>query len=179
MEMRRIVVYVDLSPVAAEAVSMSRRLAASFGAELYLLRVVEDPLSAGWTAELSASALPAVQDAMQAETEEWLSGVVDSPDGLEATLDMELGVASAEVIKYAQRRAADLIVIGDAPEGDDEDRRRMVDAVTRGARCAVLVVRSAAWLAEPDAIERQAARDEADPAADDEIPYDPPAPDSE
>jgi nucleotide-binding universal stress UspA family protein len=180
MEMRRIVVFVDLSPVAAEALSISRRLATAFGAELDLLRVVEDPLAAGWTTELSASALPQVQDAMQVETEEWLSGVVEDPDGLQATLDMEIGVAEDEILKYAQRRAADLIVIGDEAGGDaDEDRRRIVDAVAKGARSAVLVVRKAAWLAEPDVVQQEAARNEADPAPDDEISYDGPAPEDE
>jgi nucleotide-binding universal stress UspA family protein len=179
MDLRRIVVYVDLSAAAADAVAMSRRLATSLGAELYLLRVVEDPLAAGWTAELSVSALPEVQDGMQAETEEWLAGVVDDPEGLEATLDMEIGVAEAEILKYSQRRGADLIVIGDAGTDGDDDRRRIVDAVATRSRCAVLIVREPAWLAEPDAVQRENDRDGADPAVDDEISYDGPTPEGE
>ena len=48
-------------------------MAESFGARLHVLYTVEEPLSAGWTAEVSAERLPEVHDAMEIEAQERLA----------------------------------------------------------------------------------------------------------
>ena len=49
------------------SVVFARRMAESFGARLHVLYTIEDPLSAGWTAEMSADRLPEVHEAMETE----------------------------------------------------------------------------------------------------------------
>ena len=51
------------------SVLFARRMAESFGARLHVLYTVEEPLSAGWTAEVSADRLPEVHEAMETEAQ--------------------------------------------------------------------------------------------------------------
>ncbi|RPJ53096.1 MAG: universal stress protein, partial [Acidobacteria bacterium] len=67
-----ILVYIDLSPASAEAVRAAKALARATHAALEVVRVVGDPLAADWTAEMSTAGLPAVQEAMETEAQEWL-----------------------------------------------------------------------------------------------------------
>ena len=52
-----------------------------FGARLHVLYTVEDPLSAGWTAEVSADRLPEVHEAMETEARQRLSSFIPGGSG--------------------------------------------------------------------------------------------------
>jgi nucleotide-binding universal stress UspA family protein len=167
MEIKRILAYTDLSDASADALIVARHLAGAFDAGLHVLRVVTDPLSVGWTAEVSASALPEVQEAMEIETREYLDRVMDaSPFGrVDTTLDIETGGASEEIINYVASRKIDLVVLGvdrDAAEGYEQEQTA-TDVLRRGL-CSVLVVRepAASAGAHRDPADEDGAADPAD-----------------
>jgi nucleotide-binding universal stress UspA family protein len=140
MNVNRILAYVDLTDVSEQALEVAVRIAAAFESRLHVLRVIEEPLSAGWTAELSASALPEVQDAMEVETREYLGRVLAAAHAeIEPELDIETGEPAAEILELAADRAIDLVVLGSGGAEGDEDQ--VVESVVRRARCSVLVVR--------------------------------------
>jgi len=78
--MREILVHGGPDEAFDKAVVFARRMAESFGARLHVLYTVEDPLSAGWTAEMSAERLPEVHEAMEAEARERLSRLIPYED---------------------------------------------------------------------------------------------------
>lgn len=122
------------------AVLFARRMAESFGARLHVLYTVEDPLSAGWTAEVSADRLPEVQQAMEIEARDRLSRLIplDDQNRLGVELALSLGPAAEELVRYTAGHDIDLAIV-QATAGDrDTDYAR---ALLERGRCAVLVLR--------------------------------------
>jgi hypothetical protein len=78
--MREILVHGGPDEAFDRSVTFARRMAESFGARLHVLYTVEDPLSAGWTAEMSAERLPEVHEAMETEARERLSRLISLDD---------------------------------------------------------------------------------------------------
>lgn len=133
-----IVVYTDLSPASAEAVRTAHAVARATHAALDVLRVVAEPLAADWTSELSTAGMPAVQDAMEAEVQEWLERVLGDVDMVGVDLDVETGDPAGEIARYAETHRPDLVVVGVSRGEEGDLARRLVGA----APCSVLVVRS-------------------------------------
>lgn len=123
------------------AVSMARQLADAFGARLHVVFTLEDPLSAGWTAEMSAERLPELHQAMEQEARERLARLISAEDqerlGVEIVL--RTGAAADEIVLYTKDHAIDLAIVqSPASGGGDADVARAL--LDRGD-CAVLVVR--------------------------------------
>lgn len=122
------------------SVLFARRMAESFGARLHVLYTIEDPLSAGWTAEVSADRLPEVQQAMEAEARERLSRLIsfDDQERLGVEIALTTGSAADELVRYTLDNDIDLAIV-QATKGDrDTD---YAHALLERGRCAVLVLR--------------------------------------
>jgi nucleotide-binding universal stress UspA family protein len=139
--MREVLLHGGMDEAFDRSVGFARRLAESFGARLHLLYSVEDPLSAGWTAEMSVDRMPEVHEAMEAEARERLSSFISVEDQERLGVQIALGTGPAEeeVVRYANEHAIDLVIVqaraGDTASSD------LARAILDGARCAVLVLR--------------------------------------
>lgn len=144
MSARRIVVHTDFSDASATAVQFARLLALGLGATLDFLHVVQEPLQAGWTAEVSTADLPEVQQAMQVEAEQWLDRVLpeDEQDRFGASLRFETGNIATEIVRYAKENAAEIVVLSATAQATDEQSGLPVaQDVLERCTCSVFVVR--------------------------------------
>ena len=123
------------------SVALARQLARTFGARLHILYTVADPLSAGWTAEVSAERLPEVHEAMETEARERLARLIpdEEQDQLGIELVLRTGPAAQELVRYTLEHAIDLAIV-QARRGDDDDLD-LARALLDEGRCAVLVLR--------------------------------------
>jgi hypothetical protein len=138
--MREILVHGGPDEAFDKAVVFARRMAESFGARLHVLYTVEDPLSAGWTAEMSAERLPEVHEAMEAEARERLSRLIPHEDQerLGVLVSLRMGPAAEELVRYTTEHAVDLAIVQTRPGERDMAHAH---ALLEGGRCAVLVLR--------------------------------------
>lgn len=123
------------------SVAFARRLAESFGARLHILYTVSDPLSAGWTSEVSAERMPEVHEAIETEARERLARVIPEAeqDRLGVQLVLRTGPAATELVRYTKEQNIELaIVYSPAGDGRGADLAR---ALLDHGRCAVLVLR--------------------------------------
>ena len=123
------------------SVVLARRLAETFGARLHIVYTVADPLSAGWTAEVSAERLPEVHQAIEAEARERLSRAIPAAEQerLGVQLALRTGPAAAELVRYTAEHNIDLAIVQAA--NDDEPGADLARALLANGRCAVLVLR--------------------------------------
>jgi hypothetical protein len=122
------------------SVLFARRMAESFGATLHVLYTIEDPLSAGWTAEMSADRLPEVQQAMEAEARERLARLIpfEDQERLGVQIALRTGPADEELVRYTVEHSVDLAIV-QARAGDRDTG--YAHALLERGRCAVLVLR--------------------------------------
>jgi hypothetical protein len=122
------------------SVVLARRLAETFGARLHILYTVADPLSAGWTAEMSAERLPEVHEAMEGEARERLARVIPEPDQEQLGIQLVLrtGPPAEELVRYTLEHDIDLAIVQARPDGDHDDLAR---ALLAHGRCAILILR--------------------------------------
>ena len=137
--MRQVLLHGGADEAFDRSVGFARRLAESFGAQLHVVYTVEDPLSAGWTAEMGVERMPDVHQAMLAEARERLDRhiPVDEQNRLNIQIALRMGPATEEIVRYTEENAIDLAIV-QAPVGSDTDIAR---ALLDGGRCAVLVLR--------------------------------------
>lgn len=140
--------YFDLSGESREAVRAAIVLARAFGARLQVIRIVEDPLSAGWTAEMAAQELPRLQEAIEVETRDALSGLLpdagggaDAGEASDVSLAVGIGSPVDELLAWAGRPEVDLLVIGAKPLEAEGGTADLAETLVRQARCSVLMVR--------------------------------------
>jgi hypothetical protein len=116
-----------------------RRLVEAVHGRLHVVYTVEDPLSAGWTAEVNPARLPEVHQAMEAEVRERLARVipVDQQEQLGVKVVLRTGEAAHELLSYTKEHPIDLVIVR-APEDAGSD---LAHALIEHARCAVLVLR--------------------------------------
>jgi nucleotide-binding universal stress UspA family protein len=139
--MRKVLLHGGSDESFDRSVTFARRMAESFGARLHIVYTVEDPLSAGWTAEVSAARMPEVHQAIEEEARERLARLIPEADqdriGVE--LALRTGPAARELIRYAKDRKIDVAIVqaraGDAAAAD------LARALLSDAPCAVLVLR--------------------------------------
>ncbi len=138
---KRIVVPLDGSKLAEQALPHAVAQAEKFGAELVLLQVLE-PLP-----DVSFSAPTAVRSAEQKSAElarEYLEGVAAMfrPRGIALRVEQTQGRPYAEIVRYADEQDADLIVM--STRGHSGISRWLLgsvaDRVVRGATVPVLLV---------------------------------------
>ena len=121
------------------SVAFARRLAESFGARLHIVYTVEEPLDAGWTAEVSAERLPEVHQAIEEEARERLSRMIslDDQDRLGVQLVIRLGPEEREVVLYTEEHPIDLAIV----QAPHDKPTALAHALIDRGRCAVLVLR--------------------------------------
>jgi nucleotide-binding universal stress UspA family protein len=121
------------------SIVFARQLAESFGARLHIVYTVEDPLNAGWTAEVSAERLPEVHQAIQDEARERLARAIpmDDQERLGVELVIRVGPEEQEVVLYAEEHPVDLAIV----QAPSEGRTGLAHALIERGRCAVLVLR--------------------------------------
>ncbi len=138
---KRIVVPLDGSKLAEQALPHAVAQAEKFGAELVLLQVLE-PLP-----DVSFSAPAAVRRAEQKSAElarEYLEGVAAMirPQGIALRVEQLQGRPYVEIVRYADEQGADLIVM--STRGQSGLSRWLLgsvaDRVVRGATVPVLLV---------------------------------------
>jgi nucleotide-binding universal stress UspA family protein len=122
------------------SLAFARQLAESFGARLHIVYTVEEPLSAGWTAEMSADRLPEIHQAIEDEARERLARTISREDQerLGLHLVIRIGPEEREVVLYAKEHPIDLAIV-QAPTGDRH--RSLAHALIEDGSCAVLVLR--------------------------------------
>lgn len=138
--MREVLLHGGMDEAFDRSVVFARQLAESFGARLHIIYTLEDPLSAGWTAEVSADRLPEVHQAIEDEARERLARAIplEDQDRLGVELVIRPGPAEREVVLYADEHPIDLAIVH-APAG--EGHAGLAHALIERGRCAVLVLR--------------------------------------
>jgi hypothetical protein len=139
--MREILLHGGSEDVFDRSVVFARRLAESFAARLHVVYTVEDPLSAGWTAEVSTERLPELHQAMEAEARERLARLIplEDQERLGVRLSLRTGPAIEELVRYTTEHPIDLAIVhAPVSGGAGMDTAR---ALLDHGRCAVLVLR--------------------------------------
>ena len=139
--MQEVLLHGGLDDSFDSSVVLARRLAETFGAHLHVLYTVSDPLSAGWTAEVSAERMPEVHQAMEGEARERLSRLIpeDEQERLGVTLALSTGPADEELVRYTTEHNIDLAIV--QSRADDDSGADLARALLADGRCAVLVLR--------------------------------------
>jgi hypothetical protein len=138
--MREILLHGGPDEAFDRSVLFARRMAESFGARLHVMYTIEEPLSAGWTAEMSADRLPEVHQAMAAEAEERLARLIpiEDQERLGVEFVIRTGPPSDELVRYTTERNIDLAIV-QTPAGESDTG--IGHALLERGRCAVLVLR--------------------------------------
>ena len=140
LEYRRIVVPIVPGRPSDDALDVACRLAAERGARVVAFTVIEVPLELPLDADL-----PEEERRANDELDEAIA--IGETYGVRVTARLVRGrSASAEIVREAQRREAEIIVLG-SPRKDLTSRRRgvfgsTVDRVMRKAPCRVMVTAS-------------------------------------
>jgi nucleotide-binding universal stress UspA family protein len=141
---RSVVCAVDFSETSQEAFAVAQDIASCSGARLHLVHAVIDPLQLPWSVETAAVDFAELLRSWIQGAEEGLSKLAASlpADSPPATQAVVVGRPPAEIVRYAEDHAADVIVMG--THGYGAVRRfllgSVVDQVLRQASCPVLVV---------------------------------------
>jgi nucleotide-binding universal stress UspA family protein len=130
--LRRVLLHGGADESFDAALRFARRLVDGFGAELHVVYTVAEPLSAGWTAEMSAAKLPELHQAIEAEARERLAHVLGSAQDT-TIIAIRTGDAAEELVRYTAEHTVDLAIV----QGYDDHAKALLD---RG-RCSVLALR--------------------------------------
>src|SRR5215210_2718100 len=139
--MREILLHGGADETFDRAVVLARQLAESFQARLHVVYTVEDPLSAGWTAEMGAERLPELHQAMEEEARDRLSRLIatEEQDRMGVQIVLRTGPAIEELVRYTTEHAIDLAIVQARPSGGAGTD--VAHALLEHAECAVLVLR--------------------------------------
>ena len=139
--MREILLHGSADETFDRSLGMARQLAESFGARLHVVYTIDEPLSAGWTAEMSPERLPELHQAMEEEARDRLARLIplEDQERLGVQIALRTGPASDELVRYTTDHAIDLAIVQSRASGgaDADVARSLLD---RG-ECAVLVLR--------------------------------------
>ena len=137
--MRDILLHGSTDEAFDESVSFAARLARSFEARLHVVYTVADPLSAGWTSEVSAERMPEVHHAMEAEARERLARLIplQEQEQLGVEIVLRTGPPVKELLAYMNEQPIDLVIVQARSDKDSDVAHAVVDH----SRCAVLVLR--------------------------------------
>ena len=130
--MRRVLLHVTSEESFDESVRLAQKLVEAFGAELHVVYTVEEPLSAGWTAEVTPDRLPELHQAIEEEARERLARVFGDRGG-DIVIAIRTGEPARELARYTAENAIDLAII----RGADQHARGLIDH----GRCSVLLLR--------------------------------------
>ena len=131
--LRRILLHGTSEESFGHSVTFAWRLVQTFGAELHVVYTVEEPLSAGWTAETSPARLPELHQAIEEEARERLARVLP-PEATDVTVAIRTGEAGRELVRYTAENMVDLAIV----RAEDTDAQALVS----DGHCSVLLLRS-------------------------------------
>ena len=129
---RRVLLHGSSDESFDESARFAGRLVEKFGAELHVVYVIDQPLAAGWTAEMAAENLPELHQAMEAEARERLAHVL--PAGQDnVMIAIRTGDAADELTRYTSEHMIDLAIV----QAADGHAHALLDH----GRCSLLVLR--------------------------------------
>jgi len=128
---RRILLHGSRDEAFDAAARLSARLVEGFGAELHVVYTIDEPLSAGWTAETAAEKLPELHQAIEEEARERLSRALPAQDNV--LIAIRTGDIGEELVRYTAEHTIDLAIVS----GADAHARALLDS----GRCSVLVLK--------------------------------------
>lgn len=131
--MRRVLLHGSSEESFDQSVQVARQLVDAFGAELHVVYTVEEPLSAGWTAETTPDRLPELHQAIEREARERLSAVFGTDRAAAIVIAIRTGDPGVELARYTAENAVDLAIVRD----DDAHARALLDH----GHCSVLLLR--------------------------------------
>ena len=143
----RILAPTDMSAHADKAIRQAFEIARQFGAEVFIVHVVQDKvqqctvdycIDAELARDLQAQMLEAAKEGIRKQAEK-----SSLEDAAKATFDVKVGVPHDEILKEVDERNIDLIVISSL--GTTGMAKYLMGSVARhvllGAKCSVLLVR--------------------------------------
>jgi len=139
-----IVVTTDLSETSALAFEPAIDLAKCFGSRLVVVHVVEDQLPA-YMDEFTAVPIDTILETQSRRARESLDRFLDErlPEGVDAERVIVHGVAHIEIVRVAEERSADLVVMATHGRGFVSHALfgSTTERVVRKAPCPVLTIR--------------------------------------
>jgi nucleotide-binding universal stress UspA family protein len=132
-DMRRVLLHASSDESLDRSASFAGRLAHEFNADLHVVYVVEEPLKAGWTAEMPTAQLPELHVAMEEEARERLGRLLPAELQERIKIAIRTGDTSDELVRYTAENAVDLAIV----QGSDEHARSFAEK----GRCSVLILR--------------------------------------
>ena len=130
--LRRVLLHGGADEGFDKSVKFARRLAETFGADLHVVYTVEEPLSAGWTAEVVPTKLVELHQAIEAEARERLALLIPGHEQ-DVTIAIRTGSPADELVRYTAEHTIDLAIL----QGHDEHARALLEK----GHCSVLVIR--------------------------------------
>jgi len=138
---KKILVAVDLSPEARAVLARACELRAQYGAELYLIHVVE-PIVLGGDYELVPVMPVEIEETLLQRAKGYLEMLVGEMNVADARQVVEVGSVKHEILRFAEEQGCDLIVIGaHGRHGISTLLGSTANAVLHGTQCDVLCVR--------------------------------------
>ena len=143
--LRQVMVPTDFSEASECALKYGRAFAASFGASLHVVHVVEDFVAWSWAADTYVATLPRIREEVGAEAVARLGQLIPPPEAerLQAKVALLAGNPFIEIVRYAREHDIDLLVMGTHGRGPVAHALigSVAERVVRKAHCPVLTVR--------------------------------------
>jgi nucleotide-binding universal stress UspA family protein len=130
--MRRVLLHGTSEESFDDSIRFARQLVDAFAAELHVVYTVEEPLSAGWTAETTPDRLPELHQAIEEEARTRLERVFGDRAG-DIVIGIRTGDPARELVRYTAENAVDLAIV----RGDDAHTRELL----AHGKCSVLLLR--------------------------------------
>jgi nucleotide-binding universal stress UspA family protein len=144
-EVRKILVPTDFSEPSAKALAYGKELARLFKSSLHLLHVLEGPFVDSFPVAGYVASLPEFSGALEKRTKRELLELLTDVERqeLRAAFATRTGQPAAEIGRYAEEEAVDLIVMGTHGRGMMAHLLlgSVAERVVRTAPCPVLTVR--------------------------------------
>jgi universal stress protein A len=138
---KKILVAVDLSPEARAVLARACELRAHYGAMMYLIHVVE-PVTLGGDYELVPVMPVEIEQTLLQRAKGYLGTLAGEMNAADAKQVVEVGSVKHEILRFAEERGCDLIVIGaHGRHGVATLLGSTANAVLHGTKCDVLCVR--------------------------------------
>lgn len=141
---RRILLALDGSEMAEQALSVAVHHAKIFQSEMYLIRIVSPLIKSFQTGMATLSAIEKTEEQLRVIAEEYLEGIAKKvrEDNVEVRIITRIGIPYKEIISVSDQNKIDLIVM--CTRGESGFTRWMVgsntDYVIRGTKVPVLAV---------------------------------------
>jgi universal stress protein A len=137
----RILVPVDLSPEARTVFARACELRDHYGAQLFLIHVVE-PIVLGGDYELLPVMPAEIEESLLQRARAFLGTLVGETGVTDVQQNVEVGSVKHEILRFADENNCDLIVIGaHGRHGVATLLGSTANAILHGTRCDVLCIR--------------------------------------